>query len=163
MNQQRRPLSALDLFKAALAAGERGWRAGDLWGAGCAGISLASGTNPDWWKPMQVVNVGGLQRAHRAHGVTVLRTAVEIAAKAFEGQVLRYFGTIFPGIVAAVVELPRPIAADDVALVTEVLGGGTQIEWRDDILRTKAENPNIRHDRAAEIAIVKAVAEAMED
>lgn len=98
------------------------------------GYSLAKSTNPDTWKPMQITNVGGLQRCLAWHGAVVCCAGRSPSARRrSRGQVLRYFGTIFPGIAAGVTALPRPIADDDIAFVAMVMGGGSQEEWRDDI------------------------------
>ncbi|MEZ7273885.1 ParB/RepB/Spo0J family partition protein [Sphingobium sp. 10 DY56-G10] len=157
LNQQRLKLSRIEIFKAALAAGNV--EAHDINGAlEAAGLSVAATTNVDSWKPMQVVNIAGLEKCVRTHGIKVLRMACLAGAVAFHGQVLRYFGTIFPGIVAAVLKH----GVDAPELITLVLGGCDQAEWRDEINRVKADNPNINTHAAAEMAIVRAVDEARE-
>lgn len=159
LNQERRPLSKMDVFRAALEAGDE--QAGIIQAAMDAhGYSLAKSTNPDTWKPLQITNVGGLQRCLALQGAVVLRRSLAVGAQAFEGQVLRYFGTIFPGIAAGVAALTRPIADDDVAFVAMVMGGGSQEEWRDDILKARALEPGLNMRAAAERAIARALAEA---
>jgi hypothetical protein len=64
LNQQRRPLQALDLFKAAVAAEDKE----ALLILDCiqsAGLSLAPHSNWTAWKPGMVANVGGLKRVLR--------------------------------------------------------------------------------------------------
>lgn len=162
LNQQRRPLSRIDLFRAALAADNEEARV-IMRALSDAGLSVAATTNPDSWKPMQVVNIGGLEYCLHQHGESVLRAACAAGARAFAGQVLRYFGTIFPGIAAAVASLPKPHRADDLDLVAAVLGGGDQTDWRDDINRVKGEQPNLNMRACAEFAVSRALAEARED
>ncbi|AYO78335.1 DUF6551 family protein [Sphingobium yanoikuyae] len=155
LNQQRLRLSKIELFKAALAAGNV--EAHDIREAlEGAGLSVASTTNPESWKAGQVVNIAGLELCLRNHGLKALRMACLAGAVAFHGQVLRYWGTIFPGIVAAVVKH----GADDSELITLVLGACGQDEWRDMINRAKADSPNINMRAAAEIAVLGAIDEA---
>jgi hypothetical protein len=157
LNQQRRPLSKLDLFKAALAAGD-GEAGAILDALSNAGLSVAATTNPDSWKPGQICNIGGLEKCLRQSGEKVLRSACLTASVAFSGQVLRYFGTIFPGVEAAIAF--HGIERQD--LIAIVLGGADQAEWRDEVNRVKAEIPNINMREAAVVAIGRAVAEAVE-
>lgn len=103
LNQQRRPLTQLDLFKAALAGG-------DLEAAQIAmaikdaGLSIAPHTNVISWKPGMLANIGGLQRCYRVHGVQVLGISLGVLASSFSGEVIRYAGTIYPGIEAVVAD-----------------------------------------------------------
>lgn len=157
LNQSRLRLSKLEIFKAALAAGNV--EAHDIREAlEAAGLSIAATTNTDSWKVGQVVNIHGLEVCLRTHGIQMLRMACLAGAVAFHGQVLRYWGTIFPGIVAAVVKH----GVDHSEMITLVLGGCEQAEWRDEINRAKANNPNLNMRAAAEMAIVGAIDEALE-
>lgn len=162
LNQQRRPLSRLEIFRAALAAQDDNART-IMRALGDAGLSLAATTNPDSWKIGQVVNIGGLEGCLGQHGEAVLRRACLAAAQAFPDQVLRYFGTIFPGVAGAVAALPRPFTEGDIAFLVAVLGGGTQAEWVADINRHKAANPDLNMRACAKGAIAAALAEALED
>lgn len=157
INRQRQALSRLDLFKAALAAGDS--EAVVIQGALVnAGMTVATNSNYDSWKPGQVGAVGGLEHCLRQHGEKVLRTAVLAASIAFHGQVLRYFGTIFPGIAAGV--SVHGVAQGD--LIGMVVGSCDQGEWRDAINRAKAEQPNLNMREAAVLAVGRAIAEAMD-
>jgi hypothetical protein len=101
LNQQRRPLSQLDLFKAALAAGD--FEAAQIALAiEEAGLAIATTSNNRDCPPGMVQNVAGLRACYRAHGIQVLSAALNVLAQSYKGQVLRYAGTIFPGIVAIV-------------------------------------------------------------
>lgn len=151
LNQQRRPLSQLDLFKASLAAGDPT----ALKIKECldeAGLKLSNHASNNVMKPGHVCNVGGLQRCERTYGSTVLVTALKVLARAYPQQVLRYAGSIFPGIVAVVAgELHNRTAAID---LIERLGGfvgrEAQNEWVRRFAQAKAEDLNLKHSQAAE-------------
>jgi hypothetical protein len=98
LNQQRRPLTKLDVFKAELAAGDREAVA-IVATVEAAGLHIASSTNLATIKPGSVSNIGGLQRCIRAHGPGILQRALEALRTAYPNEVLRYAGTIFPGLV----------------------------------------------------------------
>ncbi len=123
LNRERRALGRLDLFKAALAADD-GEASLIMDALTDAGLSVAVTTNPDSWKPGQVVNIGGLEQCLRTHGEAVLGRACKIAVAAFPDQHMRYFGTIFPGIAAAVAALGKAPAQDALDFVARVMGGG---------------------------------------
>lgn len=143
LNQERRPLTKLDLFRAAIAAGDQ--EAGIIVDAlARAGLSLASNTNNQAMKPGQLANVGGLQAALRGKGLEAFDVALILLAEGFTGQVLRFAGTLFPGIAA--------IAAAELARTPELLGregrildtmidcvaAASQEEWVTDIARRQA-------------------------
>jgi hypothetical protein len=71
LNQQRRPLSGLDVFKAALAAGDMEATQVNI-ALTDAGLRIASSTNLASLPPGAMSNVRGLQRCYRIHGVQVL-------------------------------------------------------------------------------------------
>jgi hypothetical protein len=151
LNQQRRPLSALDLFKAALAAGEP--EATKIKAAlDQAGLRLASHSNNQQMRAGQVANVGGLQRCHRAYGDMVLVTALRVLARAYQQQVLRYAGSIFPGIVAVVAgELHNRTAPNDlIDRLAPFIARDPQQEWYKRFGLAIVEDPNLTRARAAE-------------
>lgn len=152
LNQERTPLTKLQIFKAALAAGD--FEASQIVIALTdAGLSLAGHSNYTAWKPAEISNVGGLQGCYRAHGVQVLTCALDVLAQSYKGQVLRYAGMIFPGIVAIVA---AEVASDATfadgetfALMTEMVGGSEQREWVRDILSLVADDPSLNRKLAA--------------
>jgi hypothetical protein len=151
LNQQRRPLDALDLFKAALASGDPTATLIKQ----CledAGLELANSTNNQTMKAGQVGNVGGLQRCERTYGAAVLRTALKVLALAYPQQVLRYAGSIFPGIVAVVAgELHNRAAPTDlVPRLAGFVGRDAQSEWVHRFAQAKADDVNLKHSQAAE-------------
>lgn len=96
------------------------------------GLSLASTTNADFWKPGQLVNIGGIERAWRHQGKTVAKTALRAIGAAFHGQKLRYVGTIFPGVAAVCAdELKQAgLGSTKWAAFVEMLARKSQADWR---------------------------------
>lgn len=152
LNQQRRPLGALDLFKAALASDDA--EAVAIMAAlDGAGLSLAAHQNYISWKPGQVCIIGGIQRTWRRDGAVVAREALKVLAAAFEGQVLRYAGTIWPGIAAVCAEALRvgqkELSPGGFATLTAKLGAKGQEGLRKAILARAALNPELGQREAA--------------
>jgi hypothetical protein len=158
LNQQRRPLTHIDLFKAALAAEDES--------AGAiarllteAGLRLAPHTNFTAWKPGMVSNIGGIQQAFRGAGERATTLALQALARGFAGQVLRYAGTIFPGIVGAVVHELRVEGKIELDRMAAVLGAKTQVEWRTEITLEMAAT-GVERPRAAKNLILRLYGEA---
>lgn len=125
MNIQRRAMTKLDLFKAAV-AGENAWR---------------------------------------RHGAPVTRTALRALGEALGGQVLRYAGTIFPGIAAVCAAQMAGRAAFDPALwplFIEMIGEGEQARWRQDVMQLRTDYPNVRFSAASEAVFVAAWADLLQ-
>jgi hypothetical protein len=146
LNQERRPLNKLQIFKAALAAGEME-AAQIVIALDDAGLTIASTTNLDNCPPGAVSFVAGLQLCYRAHGIQVLTTALNVLARSYKGQVLRYGGTLFPGIVAIVADETEADSgfADGwkLGLMTEMVGGAEQTEWLKDVMGAIANDPTL--------------------
>ncbi len=159
MNVQRRALSKLDLFKAAVAGAdsEASAIARALSGAG---LSLAPHTNHTAWKPGMLANVGGIEASWRRHGERVTSLALQAMAKALDGQVLRYAGTLFPGIVAVVAqETGGGKRAFDPAMwdmFIEMVAEGGQETWRGDMMKLRGEEPNLKYGAAMERVFLQA-------
>lgn len=154
LNQERRPLTKLDLFKAAITAGDQ--EAGVIVDAlQRAGLSLAPNTNNQTMKPGQLTNIGGLQMALRGKGLEAFDIALLLLAEGFTGQVLRFAGTLFPGIAAiAAAELGRTpdlLGAAGAILDTMIdcVRGASQEEWVTDITRQAAEGATFSRREAA--------------
>lgn len=155
LNQQRRPLTKLDVFKAAVASGDT--EANAIVAAMTdAGLSIAPHQNYISWKPGMVANIGGMENAWRSHGAKVAETAMRALAQGFLGQVLRYAGTIFPGVVA--------VCADEIGergvfeearfeRFLTTLGRRSQQEWRAEIARIRAEEPNLKFAASSALAL----------
>jgi hypothetical protein len=151
LNEARRPLTKLEVFKAAVASGDT---------ESCAivaameagGLSLAPHANIISWQPGMVMNIAGLQVAWREHGAAVFTRAARVIATAWPGEALRYAGTVWPGIAA--------LCADEPAASTESLaatvGGKTQAKWNHLHAMERAENPNLRFKAASELMMRRA-------
>lgn len=152
LNRQRRPLSGLDIFKAALAAEDM--EASQIALAlEDAGLRIATTTNLGTIPPGAVSNVRGLQSCYRAHGLPILTAALDVLAQSYKGEVLRYAGSIFPGleaIVADEIALDANFAEGErFALMTEMVRGATQQEWYREVSAKTAEVPTRRAAAAA--------------
>lgn len=156
LNQERRPLGAIQLYRAAVAAGEPdALRIAEL--LGVAGLRVAPHTNADAWKPGDVSNIAGIRQGYRRHGDGATRIGLQLLAQAFEGQVQRYAGTIYGGILATVADAGAGLDTD---LLKSVLQGANQAEWVAEIGKLAAERVVTRHHAAAE-AIGAAYREAL--
>lgn len=145
LNQRRRPLNSIELFRAALAGGEP--EALDIADAVReAGLKIASHTNNKHWKPGEVGNVGGLRLAFKRHGKPTLTQALLIMGLAFQGQQIRFAGTLFPGIAAL-------CAAGDAAGLTKLLRVRSQDQWRTLILQARAADSNLDSYRASVVVL----------
>jgi hypothetical protein len=165
LNQERRPLNKLQIFKAALAAGD--FEAAQIVLAlDDAGLRISSSTNLDTCAPGALSNVGGLQNCYRVHGLQVLTAALDVMAQSYKDQVMRYAGIIFPGIaaiVAAEIERDANFATgESFGLMTEMVGGATQHEWMRDTLAAIAKDPNLNRKKAAEQVFTTAWADCTE-
>jgi hypothetical protein len=151
LNQQRRPLNAIDLFKAALAAGDMEASQIKL----CldeAGLQLSNHTNNQQMKAGHVANVGGLQRCYRIYGIQVLSASLQVLAAAYPKQVLRYAGSLFPGIVAVVAgEINNRVApADLVPRLAAFIGREMQFAWYGRFAQAIADDLTLKRPQAAE-------------
>jgi hypothetical protein len=139
LNQQRRPLGKLDLFKAAVASGDT--EATEIVAAlEAAGLSVAPHMNPISWVPGALGNIGGIQASWRRHGPDVTRLALRALREGFDGQVLQY-ASIFPGVsavVSAEAKQFRPAFTDKSWTLITMIRSKTQDEWRSAMLMARA-------------------------
>ena len=145
LNQQRRPLTTLDLFKAALASGDEEAQA-IMAALTEAGLGLTNSNNIDRWKPGQVQIIGGIQRLWRREGQEVVSKALDLLAEAYRGEIMRFAGTIWPGLVAVCAEEMRSgksFAPDRFAQLASALNELGQEEFRKLVLARCALNPDI--------------------
>jgi hypothetical protein len=143
LNQQRRPLNKLDLFKAALAAEDNDARAiAEI--MTMAGLRLAGHTNHTAWKPDMVANIAGIQDCYRSHGREVTLAALSALQRGFAGQVLRYAGTIFPGIYGFIAEERRIEGRVDLDRLFAALRTRSQKDWVAEIGLEAAASGNRR-------------------
>lgn len=162
MNVQRRALAKIDLFKAAVAAGDEE-AAGIVAAIEAAGLPVAPHQNYISWKPGMVSNIGGIEASWRKHGAAVTRLALQVLADAWRGQVLRYAGSLFPGIAGVVAADFARLSGDTEfrQMLVEMIGAVTQEDWRGDIMRKRADEPNLRFAAASEVVFREAWAELL--
>lgn len=99
LNQQRKPLNAMELFRAAVASGEE--EAVAIASAmRTAGLQLAPHTNYRAWKPGMVCNVASLRGAWRRYDAAACEAAMRLLAQAWPDEVLQFGGTVWPGLAA---------------------------------------------------------------
>lgn len=155
LNRTRKPLSALELFRASLSGGDAA--ASDVLRLILdAGLALAPHSNFTSWRPGMISNISGVQRCYAQHGEILTARTLQILAFAFEGEVLRYGGTLFSGIYPVLAELGQ--AADD-GLLVMVLSAASQADWIRDIAAVEAER-GIHRSKAASATIRAAYDEA---
>ncbi|PKB19639.1 ParB-like nuclease family protein [Novosphingobium kunmingense] len=165
LNQQRRPLGKLDIFKAAVASGDR--EAIQISEALVeAGLSIAKTTNPDSWSARQITNIGGIEASWRRHGRKATTVALHTLAQAFGSQILRYAGTIFGGIAAVCAdEIARfgTFSAERNERFQTMLALRSQEQWRSDVMQARADDPLLKFASAGEKVMRSAWARASGD
>lgn len=163
LNQQRQRLTDLDLFKAALASGDK--EATAIAAAmEAAGLRFANTTNFQAWKPGMVCNIGGIRNAWRHCGSETTALALQVLGRAYPDQVLRYAGTIFPGVLAVISDGPaaRFTAMPElVDMAVEMIGDVDQMTWRAEIMRLRADEPDLKYSAASAKVFRAAWAELM--
>ena len=158
LNQARAALTGLQLFHAALASGDSTAIAVRDAITG-AGLKLGRSNNLQLAPIGTVINVGGILRAWKRHGAAAATEALELLAAAFAGQRLLYAGTIYPGLAATCARELRdtgPLSPGRFAMLSAMLGGREQAEWRRLIYQAKAADPGMSIADAAAVAIAQA-------
>jgi hypothetical protein len=147
LNQQRRPLNRMQIYRAALAAGDEEARVIQA-ALEPAGLWIGSGTDLSIQKPGAITCLRGLEDCLRQFGPAVLAAALDVMARAFPGEVLRYSGSIFPGIAAIVADeckADRSFSKGErFAMMIDYVGAATQAEWYAEIGAKTAEVPTRR-------------------
>lgn len=164
LNQLRKPLNRLDLFKAALVS-EDSEATAIAAAIADAGLTIAPHTNYASWKSGMVSNLGGIQAAWRADPAAAA-LALRVLAGAYGEQVLRYAGTIYPGIVAVCSDeltAAGRFAEARFERFQTMLAIRSQDDWRREIAAKKAEQPDLKYSRASAVAIRNAWARASAD
>lgn len=156
LNDKRRPLSALDKFRASVARGEEG-SVEVMALVSAAGLTLAPHSNFRFWKPGMISNIAGIRKFYARFGAEPVGEALAMIGRTYADEVLRYAGTLFPGLVQALAgEEPE---GGDCALLEQVLAGATQAEWSQEI-NTIIGARGIHRNEASAIAIRNAWEEA---
>lgn len=124
LNKQRR-LTGVDVFKAALVAGDAEARAVlDLICA--AGLSLAPHSNYTAWTPGMLYCVPAIAAGYRRHGKRIVSVALAAMSEAFQGTILQHAGNIIEGLFPFVAS--EPLSLTKTGLV-EMLQTHSQSEW----------------------------------
>jgi hypothetical protein len=169
LNQQRRPLNRLQLFRAALAANDqeaatinRALASCDMW--------IGSSNDLSIQKPGALTCVAGLENCLRVHGSATLTAALEILSQSFKGERYRYAGTLFPGIAAIVAdEVARDArfarqdggSSERFILMVEMISGAEQRQWAEEVLLSVAAGESSSRRMGAEKVFRKAWAECL--
>lgn len=158
LNQVRRPLSKLELFKAAIASGDTQAIAISQAMAE-AGLSVANGTNHTAWKLGMVSNISGIEAGWRVHGAEASKAAMLALRHAFLGQTLQYAGTIYPGIVATCddeIKKRGSFGGPRLDAFAAMLGETAQNDWRAKILRARGDDTDLSMGAASRVVIRRA-------
>jgi hypothetical protein len=151
LNQLRRPLSAIDLFKAAVSAEDDAALA-IMRLLGEAGLTLAPHTNHTAWKPGMISNIARIRECYRVNGEKITVAALEAVARGFHGQVLRFAGTVFPGIVGFLVEQKRLGNSVSRSRIADALNSLTQVQWKA-LINAEQARLGCRYQSAAKVAV----------
>lgn len=154
LNQARRPLHVLEIYRAALASGDPDVMAIQK-AVDRAGLRIASHDNAATYKPGVIANIGGLRKAYRQHGYDVLREALGVLADAFVGQRLQYAGTLFLGVVAAVAAQPKDASVD----LVPVMKAKGQAALYAAIMKARVDDLTLDTPRASALVIRRLLAE----
>ena len=137
INKARQPLTPVDVFTAEIAAGDKTAIA-IAQAIEDAGLVLVRTRNNVGMKPGQIGNIGGIKTSWKMHGEEATTVALKVLSRAFEGQTMRYAGSIFPGIPPIVGE-----DGEDFAYAVPLIGmlkGRPQEEWKRLIDTRRADN-----------------------
>lgn len=151
LNQMRRPLSALDLFKAAVAAEDKE----ALLIVEClaaAALRIAPHSNYNAWKPGMLQNIGSIRECLRTKGERTLRESLVVLGQAYGAEIIRYAGTIFPGI-AHIVSSEHQKGGEDKfgARMIAMVKTRTQRQWADQIIKASTDHPRGRRGAAWQV------------
>jgi hypothetical protein len=135
LNQQRRPLTQMNLHRAAVAAGEPDALLVDRL-VEAAGLRLTNWADARAWKPGWVNMVGTFKSVLRVHGERNLRLTLETFSTAFAGQVLNSTQTIFLAIAQIVIDRGRAFDRD---LLIAILARAPLPDWIARIRQASAE------------------------
>lgn len=158
LNSDRKALNRLELFRAAVASGDEQSVMISLTIAE-AGLALAPHGNHTAWQPGMVSHIGGIERAWRREGLVTTKLALTALARGFEGQVLRYGGTVWRGLVAVCrLETRREggFAAPRFERFVALLASRPQLGWLQEMNRALAADPSLFRAEAIEYAMLGA-------
>lgn len=152
LNQQRKPLTRLDVFKAAIASGDEE-TCSIVQAMADAGLTIATHSNSASWRPGVIANIAGIEASWRKHGERATSTAFRALSQAFLGQQLLLAGTIFPGIAAVCGDEFKHrwrFTEDRLEKFITMLAIRSQDDWRKDIMSLRVDKPGISLPGASE-------------
>ena len=155
LNQQRRPLNVLDVFKASVASEDpEAVAISDAIIA--AGLCIAPHTNNQAWKPQMIGNISGIQKAWRERSPAATLSALKVIAKAWPDQGKRFAGSMFPGIVEVCHRSSIVHDSHDLEILTRIVASKSQDEWRILMHRKRAIDPNMKWPEASGLVFSEA-------
>lgn len=149
LNQQRRPLTRIELFRAAVVAGDPVC-CEIVEAMDAIGLSLAPHATATAWKPGQIGQIGGIETVWRLRGRDVGKWSLKVIADAFSGEVLSRVGTIFPGIAVVVADELKNSTAPFTRFI-ELVGSLRQEDWARLVGIEQAENNSNRETAGAAV------------
>lgn len=151
VNTKRQRVSALDTFRAELAAGDaKAVQISRM--VSDAGLAIAPHSNFTAWKPGMISAIGGIKGAIFRHGEEVASSALRDIASAFPNEVLQFSGKILAALYAI---RAKPPARFDEAHLRRVLASKRQGLWNGDMLKRQARYGETQQS-AMEYAILDA-------
>ncbi len=138
LNRQRRALGSMDLFKAAIAAGDD--ETIEVMAAiKASGLRLAPHSNYNNWKPGMLYCAPSIQRAWKLRGPIPTKKSMVMLAKAFDGQILRFAGLLLEGLYEIFTTEGR-LGSFDLMALEAALGAVPQAEWIKRALREQGSS-----------------------
>lgn len=153
LNRKRRSLTAVEIHRAQLVAGDpKAREVADLITG--AGLRLAPHSNYTAWKPGMIFCLPGVASANKRFGREATSNALVALSEAFSGQVLRYAGQILRALVVVYATEGAKAGFDPDAFIDR-LGANSQQQW----MRKAAERMAHSEDGSRD-ALVNVMVEA---
>jgi hypothetical protein len=151
VNTKRQKVSALETFRAELAAGDaKALQISRL--VSDAGLTIARHSNPNNWKPGQISAIQGVKGAIFRHGEDVAANALRDIAIAFPTEIQQFSGRILAALYAI---RAKPHPRFDAAHLRKILASKRQGNWNAAMLRRQAKHGETQQS-AMEYAILDA-------
>ncbi len=140
-NSRRKPLTPLEIYRAALASGDpKAKLVATL--VEKNGFTVSKTSNNQQCKPDTLTNPRGIEKLIDRHGERPVDLALNAMGQSWRGERYQYAGTILPGVTATITEkltdLPNdPETSETFTLFVEYLRGATQAEWYAEIMAAR--------------------------
>jgi hypothetical protein len=149
INRVRRAVSALDMHRAAVAAGDAAAVAVEAVLAR-VDMEVAPHTNFTCWQPKHVAAIGSLKTCIKAYGETATEAALIACQEAWPGQIIRNLASLAPGLACFYEQALRDEAFDP-DLFLGPLGARTMIDWITESTRLMNEHSMGRAEALARL------------